>query len=313
MKVFVPQFKHINKSVLPLRFGVSITQTHQSFCELTNYQYDDEGTKRQRGDEKSRGNKHYLGTLIVNNEDRNDQPINLKGRFVISPPREGHERDVVVTALREDIENLKSDIAVTKHLEGMLKRGRVTTQEIIEYFHPEYMSGKINESNDLEDVFQNLIRPIKAQALPSVTKADQGILESADEIIASIDELELEGKESGSKNEVSLNRRRPLTFKPLHLKPSVKFEYVMAEAYVVDAGRTDGKVWVECINSKGETQRLQSFTLRSHLAHHHDHAAQYLVNQKGERAFFAICVSPQYEGVLAESVTSIALQLMQQG
>ena len=310
MKVFVPQFKHINKSVLPLRFGVSITQTHQSFCELTNYEYDDEGTKRQRGDEKSRGNKHYLGTLIVNNEDRNDQPINLKGRFVISPPREGHERDVVVTALREDIENLKSDIAVTKHLEGMLKRGRVTTQEIIEYFHPEYMSGKINESNDLEDVFQNLIRPIKAEAIPSVTKADQGIVECADEIISSINELELEGGEPGSPNGKSPNRKRPLTYKPLHLKSSIKFKYVMAEAYVVDAGRADGKVWVECINSKGEIQKLQSFALRSHLAHHHEHAVRYLENRKGERAFFAICMSPGYEGTLAESVTSIALHLM---
>ena len=62
MKVFIPQFKHINKSVLRLGFGFSITQTHQSFCELSKYECDEEGTRRQKGYEKSGGNKQYLGS-----------------------------------------------------------------------------------------------------------------------------------------------------------------------------------------------------------------------------------------------------------
>ena len=83
----------------------------------------------------------------------------------------------------------------------------------------------------------------------------------------------------------------------------------MAEAYVVDAGRADTQSLGRMYKFHGRDTETSIICTSSHLAHHHEHAVRYLENRKGERAFFAICMSG-YEGTLAESVTSIALHLM---
>jgi hypothetical protein len=310
MKVFINQYGHINKSVLPLRFGISINQAHQSFANLNEAEFDNTGTENQRKDEIARGNKHYLGTLSINKENKNDGYYQCKGRFVIAPPskyliREREKRDVVVTALRPEIENLKSDIATTKHLEGMLKKNRITTEEIVKFLHPAYLDGRIIESNDIEEILADEIKPVRQKTDNQSSSSDKGIIESAPEIFVTIGALDddTDGVD-GDEN------KGPLVFKPLTLKSSTKFSYVMAEAYVVDTGQKNDRVWVTVINSKSEEQTLESFSMRSHLSQHHNRTAEYLKTRIGDRAFFAICVSEKYNGVLAESVTSIALDLM---
>ena len=52
MEVFINQFGKINNAVLPLRFGISIAKTHQYFAKLEDPVLDEEGTRRQRDDEK---------------------------------------------------------------------------------------------------------------------------------------------------------------------------------------------------------------------------------------------------------------------
>ena len=55
---------------------------------------------------------------------------------------------------------------------------------------------------------------------------------------------------------------------------------------------------------------LHSFKQREHLAAHHQKTFEYLQSRIGQRAHFAVCMSEPCKGFLAESVTSIALQLM---
>ena len=307
MDVFINQFSHVNKSVLPLRFGLCITQTHQSFAKLNNEVFDPIGTDRQRGDEKDRGNQHFLGTLLIKKENKNHGYYECKGRFVIAPPPPERDLNRVVTALLDDITNLKNDIATTKHLEGMLKRNRITTEEIIQYLHPFYLHGKVRDSNDIEEILSSEVIPGRDKLETPKSSSDQMIIDSGDEIIETID-----GFGSSETDELEPEVVGPLLFEPLKLKPSIKYSYVMADAYVIDAGRNANRVWVKIINSKGNEQTLESFSARSHLMEHHDKTAKYLSSRIGQRAFMAICVSDNYNGVLAESVTSIALDLMKE-
>ena len=72
----------------------------------------------------------------------------------------------------------------------------------------------------------------------------------------------------------------------------------------------DEKIWIEVLGTSGEHTRLHSFKQRDHLAVHHQNALRYLQSRIGQRAHFAVCMSQPCKGFLAESVTSIALQLM---
>ena len=306
MEIFINLQGKLNKASLPLRFGFSLSQQHQSFATLDNEEYDPIGTERQRGDEINQGRKHFLGTLIVNKEQKNDGQYIQKGRFVIAPPPPDRDLHRLVTVLRNDAENLKNDIATSRHLEGMHKRSRITTVEIIRYLHPAYLEGKITESNDIEDILTDLIIPNRPKAKLILSTSEQGFVESGPEITDAIDDIDVdEDTDDGEKI-------TPLVFKKLDLKPSIKYSYVMADAHILDAGKRDDLIWVRVINSKGIEQELRSFSVRAHLSHHHDRALEYFKSRIGERGFMAICVSDKYNGVLAESVTSIALDLMKE-
>lgn len=302
MEIFINLHGKLNKSSLPLRFGFSLSQQHQSFAILDDEIFDPKGTELQRGDEIERGNKHFLGTLIVNREQKSDGQYRQKGRFVIAPPPPDKDLDRLITVLREDIENLKNDIATTRHLEGMLKRNRITTKEIITYLHPAYLNGKIKESNDIEDILEGIIAPARNKSGLILSPAEQGLAESGPEITVAVDDIDVVDSDG---EDIA-----PLVFKKLNLKPSIKYSYVMADAYVLDAGKGEDFIWVKVINSKGDEQELRSFSVRAHLSHHHNRALEYFTSRIGERAFMAICMSGMYKGVLAESVTSIALDLM---
>ena len=84
----------------------------------------------------------------------------------------------------------------------------------------------------------------------------------------------------------------------------------MADAFIEDAGTNGNKIWASIINSKGEKQLLTSFSIRDHLKDHHQLTLEYLKSRIGHRALIAICMSDPYKGTLAESVTSISLQLL---
>ena len=63
MDVFINLYGKLNRASLPLRFGFSLSQSHQSFATLDDEVFDPVGTNRQRGDEINQGRKHFLGTL----------------------------------------------------------------------------------------------------------------------------------------------------------------------------------------------------------------------------------------------------------
>lgn len=301
MNVFVPQFGKVNTAVLPLRFGITITQTHQCFATLEDATVCEESTRRQRDDEKNdKGRKVFTGTLVINREDKNDAPYRCIGKFVVEPPPPLKDRDRIITALRQDFEELKNDIATSRHLEGMLKHNRITTKEIIDILHPAFLAGRIKESNDIEKILEDEIKPGRPTPNAPKSQSDGGIMESGSEIIDATDDIDIDDDEN----------IKPLVFKELNLKPSIKFSYVMADAHILDAGSSDGFIWVSLINSKGVEQELKSFSVREHLSHHHERVLEYFLSRRGQRAFLAICVSEKYKGILAESVTSIALDLM---
>ena len=298
MDIYFSKFGHSNKSVLPLRFGVSISEKHQQYCYLENYHFDKEGTDRQRPDEIAKGRNHYLGTLVIPPPEPIGENINLHGRWIIQKPTVEQRRPSLVTVLREDLDDFRSDLTVTKHLEGMLKRNKVNTEEIIDYMHPAYLQGKIQNSNDLQEILENEIIPNRdyPKALPP---SNGGIIDVPPP------DVPQEPEEDHSDEE-----RSPLVFEPLKMKASIKYRYIWADAFILDVGLSDRKLWVSVINSKGEEQTIESFEIRNHLIAHHEYALKYLESRKGQRAFFAICVSDPYVGTLAESVTSIALELM---
>lgn len=294
VKVFVGLYGHLNGSVLPLRFGIALTEHKQRFCTLVDYTYDEEGTNRQRPDEVKKGRKHFLGTLQIPSDFLELKAPPLCGRWVIEPPEEAGKLPSVITGLREDLTGLKGDITVTKHLDEMLKRNRVTTEEIIKYMHPEYVAGKIMNSNDLELILEDVIRPSRG---PSPIPSDGPVVELPPVPTAPSDPSD------------ETNDRYPLVYEPMAFGSNIKYEYVWADAFILDAGMEDKLIWAKIINSKGEEQTIRSFAIRDHLRIHHDYALQYLLTRKEQRGYMAICISKPYEGVLAESVTSIALDL----
>ena len=61
-------------------------------------------------------------------------------------------------ALREDVEGLRSDIAASRHLEGMLKRNGVSTRNN-RLFASSLSQRRIQDSNDIEIILKDEIVP----------------------------------------------------------------------------------------------------------------------------------------------------------
>lgn len=298
MKLYLGLNGHANNESLPLRFGISITQKHQQFPELVNSSYDEKGTLSQRQNEIDSGNKHYIGQLHIPNENTTAEPYKFDCRLVLSSPAIG-QSPKIITILKKDTNS--GDMTVTKHISEMLKRNQITKDELINNFHPAYINGLIKNSNDCVDIYLKL-KDERPHAVLSTSKTDELIIQSADELKQVVNQFDLE--------ETQLSEK--LTYKELQLSPSIKYKYVMADAYIDDAWQSDekDKIWIRAVNSKGEMQDFHSFKVRDHLSQHHEYAYEYFKSRIGQRAFFAICMSEPCRGFLAESVTSIALQLM---
>ena len=297
MKVFLGLNGHTNSESLPLRFGIRIEKLHQQFCILQNAIKDQEGTKRQRQDEIERGNEHYRGELLVPDLDKNNAPHSFKCRVVLGVPKLDHQSPPIITLLRD---GSRGDMTVTQHISGMVKRGKITSDDIINYLHPAYIADKIKNSNDVEEIISNSMISKPASSVQTVSTSDELILSSAAEIKAIIESFPIEGVELEAEP----------NFKRLKLSNRVKYQYSMADAYVEDVWTTNDKIWVRVKGSNGESSDLHSFKQRNHLAVHHQKTLEYLKSRIGQRAHFAVCMSDPCKGFLAESVTSIALQLM---
>ncbi len=298
MEIYLSLNGHANSVSLPLRLGRRITEQHQQFVKLEDGQFDEIGTRSQRQKEVDDGRRHYLGTLVIPHESpEHDEPYRLKCRVVLGEPSRPDQRPPVITVLRSDTN--KGDLTVTRHLDGMLKRGKITHDHILQVFHPAYRNGELQSSNDCEDVFSQRIRvslpPIDANDLTALAMLrDPGPVARVVEDVGS-DDMAL---------------KAPLTYRrlPIH---DVKYEYVLADAYISDAWMDGDVIYVTFINSRGQEQTSRSFKPRDHLVKHHQRAFAYLRERKEQRALFAVCNSGPCRGFLAESVTSIALQIMQ--
>lgn len=298
MKIYLSIHGHTNSESLPLRFGMQIKESYQQFVNLENGVFDEVGTNRQRADEIERGNKHYLGDLCIPNIDKTLPSHCYPCRVVLGAPKYSDQAPPIVTILRQDYSH--GDLTVTKHISGMLKRGRISVDDIINFLHPKYLIGEIQDSNDIEEIYSNEILPSRQHDLVITSVADEAIVESADHIKSAIDSFSIE----------EVNLHAPPTFVNIELGEKVKYQYVMADAFINDAWMAEDKIWIEVVSSNGTSKKLHSFKPRNHLAQHHKLAYDYLQSRIGQRAYFAVCNSEPCKGFLAESVTSIALQLM---
>jgi hypothetical protein len=298
MKVFIGLNSHSNNVSLPLRFGISLTEQHQQTAELLNPVFDAIATESQRRDEVARMRKHYTGRLVVPHESAIAEKAYARDcRVVLELPPDDSRVPSVITVLA--LSTTKGDATVTRHLEGMLKKGRISRHDLREVFHPAYLRGEIKDSTDCEDVFR-----CHLETMSPVVSSD----DSLGQLIASNGEPVVRLVEAVADCQAELPKDPPKFSEVIPLR--TKYKYVFADAYLHDVWLSDGRISIKCIGSNGDDVTLQSFSARPHLVDHHQRAYEYLRDRKGQRAVFAVCVSPPYNGVLAESVTSIALQLM---
>ena len=300
MKIFLGLNGHANTASLPLRLGIQITEKHQQFPTLESATFDECGTSTQRVNEINDGRKHYFGTLAIKAVDPLSPVIHrLECRVVLASPRNANDLPAVITILQK-CDN-KGDMTVTRHLEKMMKKGRIKVSDIIAYFHPAYVNGEILDSTDCDDIYQRMIvtnaPPLRPDD-PTIT----AIIQDPAPVIAAM--------EANSVDEVDL--RAPLTYEKLSIK-GVKYDYVLADAFITNVWMNGDVIHLTCINSKGAVQELHSFKPKSHLAEHHKYTFDYLTERVDQRALFAICNSQPCRGFIAETVTSIALQLMRSG
>lgn len=306
MKLYLSLFGHANQTSLPLRFGIFLTEKHQCFCDLENASYDEEATKSQRMNEIEKGRKHYIGSLTFNSPDKTKRLGPYQCRVVLEPPSTSDQSPRVVTVMSDG--DVKGDMTVTRHIEGMLKRNQINRTDLIDVFHPAYAAGEIKDSNDCERLWRDKVQGSVAE-LEINDQRNQSIKASLcseesnyDEVMA-VDDIE------------DTELKAPLTYKKMVI-PHVENEYVMADAYIDSVRKEGNQIVLSFINSKGHLQEMRSFPLAGHLLHLaplHDFAFEYLTGRQEQRAKLAICMSPRYRGVFAESVTAIALQLSRSG
>lgn len=297
MKLYLSLHGHANRASLPLRHGIRIVNRHQQNVDLENFLFDEIGTQNQRQSEIIRGNKHYTGRLSIPNE-VGSGVSKFDCRVVVGSPSTSDQLPPIITILRKDFN--KGDMTVTSHVEGMLKRGKINSEDLINIFHPAYLSGKLLTSNDCESIFDEQIRsktPVLSLGDPTVT----ALLKDPDIVVSIIQSNSIDG----------VDLKDPLTYKALPIE-GVKYRYVLADAYIENVRIENDCIMFSCINSKGDMQEMHSFKLspRPHLHSLHTYAFNYLKEREQQRAIFAICDTEPCRGFIAESVTAISLQLM---
>jgi len=279
--------------------GIVITERHQQFAFLEDAQYDEEGALGQRQNELDRGNRHYTGTLVIENEFLHvNNPYRIDCRVVLGSPRTIEQSPPVITILRK--RSNRGDMTVTAHIERMLKRGQITAKDLINYFHPAYARGEIESSNDCEDIFRKYVISVQINSR-AVDAAGKEIIKNPEPILKTIVENEIEG----------IELRAPSNFKKLPI-PNVKYDYIILDSYIENVKIEDDMIKFDFIDSQGELRKMHSFKLssRKYLSSLHQYAFEYLISRQKQRALFAVCDSGPCSGFFAESVTAISLQIM---
>ena len=296
MKLFVPPNGHANLITFPLRFGVSIPKDQIRNVALLDEEFDEEGTENQNKRERDGGRKHYLGKIFF---ESSDQAIKIEEevRAVLEMPVRQDQYPKLITVLMK--EHTAGDNTVTKHLEGMHRDGKVTTQDVATIFHKAYTEGRLRNSNDVEAVYQQEIAA-KAQ----VDSAEPGLQGNPSTVTQGID-----GTTDDDGELMAPMRRKAMDI------PGVQYKYAMADAYIWGVEISDDMICFKYLDEEGFEQSIHSFKLskRPYLAGLHDYALNYLKERSEKRAKFAICVSEKCYGFLAESVTAISLQMKRAG
>ena len=299
MDIYINLNRHANQVTIPLRMGVTLRKEHQTHARLHDAQYDDEGTRSQRQKEIDNGNKHYLGELVVKPEKEGDEEIRLSCRAVLSEPRAHYQDPGLVTILRSD--GNKGDLTVSMALESLKKKNKISTEDIIKYFHKPYIEGNIHDSLDVYEIYSQI---------PKAGSVDTGGDTTGGAVLE--DPAAVAGAMGG--DDIDGELLAPPIFKPMKIS-GVSYSYSMADAYIDKVRFDNDMIVLETINSKGEKAEIHSFKLssRPHLSKLHQYAYEYLKNREGQRGYFAVCTSGPCKGFLAESVTAIALQMQKNG
>ena len=299
MNIFISLNGHANQATIPLRMGVTLRKEHQAHARLHDAQYDDEGTRSQRQNEIDKGRKHYLGELVVQPENEGDEEIRLSCRAVLSEPRTHYQDPGLVTILRSD--GNKGDLTVSLALESLLKKNKISTEDIISYFHKPYIEGQIRDSHDVYEMYSQIPK-------------DKVVYTGGDSTGGAV--LGNPGAVGGSMggDDVEGDLLSPPIFKPMNIS-GVSYSYSMADAYIDNVRLDNDMIVLETVNSKGEKADIHSFKLssRPHLSKLHQYAYDYLKGREGQRGYFAVCTTGPCKGFLAESVTAIALQMQKSG
>ena len=295
MRVYISE--HASKVSIPLRFGFLIESSSQRDAELIDGIYDENGTKSQRQNEIDKGRRHYTGELVINNP-RGSSPHHIRCRVVLGEPSSADMAPPVITLLKERFS--KGDMTVTMHIEKLLQKRQISEQQILEILHPAYMAGKVNDSTDVDEAMRGRAESIQISDFGDATAK---IMLEQKQVVAEV-------VESNEFYETTLES--PLTYKILPID-GVKFDYVIADAYIENVRVEDDCIKFDCLNSKGKIQTMHSFKLskRPWLTKLHDYALAYFLERQNGRATFAICMSDPCKGFIAESVTAISLLIMQ--
>lgn len=296
MKIFVPPNGHANKYTIPLRFGLVLRKEDCWSVLLENAEFDKEGTENQTKSDREKGRKHYIGVLKFSSPDSGIE-IETEIRAVLEMPTSADKLPLLKTVL--GVHTTKGDNTISRFLEGLHQKGRISTEDIRTIFHRAYSEGRISDANDVQDIYE---QEIKSQA---TIDANEPKLQSNPEILT-------EATRTPSVEELDLHA--PMISKPL-LIPGVKLTYVMANAYIENVRVENDMIKFDFINSDGQPDTIHSFRLstRPYLKHLHKHAYDYFKDREEQRAMFAVCTNDHCFGFLAESVTAISLQMMRAG
>lgn len=296
MPLFVPPNGHANKYTIPLRFGVVLEREDCHKAILEDALYDEEGTLNQTKRERDKGRKHYTGVLRIKTQSSNVD-ISTKIRAVVEFPFDANKKPLLVTVL--GVDGTKGDNTISSFLENLAQVGKITVEDIRTVFHDAYKNDRIKSAFDVQQIYESEI-----QSKATVDGSQQKELQSNPEVLT-------EATNVPSVEDIDL--KSAMTTKPLPI-PGVKYEYVMANAYIENVRVENEKIFFSYIDENEELKEIHSFKMnRSNLAHLYDHAFKYFKDREEQRAIFAICMSQPCSGFLAESVTAISLQMKRAG
>jgi hypothetical protein len=142
-KIQVTLTNHAMMDCIPLRFGIVLSNKH-GFLEASQ---DDIGSSQQKPVEQSRGNQHFVGDFIQNN-----QTIITDARFVLGKENNfNYSRPIIAVMLKEVGLAARG---VSDLIRAYRENGDLTPEDIKNNLHPLYLR---NEIKDEQQIFKALV------------------------------------------------------------------------------------------------------------------------------------------------------------